>query len=111
MHATEEYIKSILDGTWTTVDYYGKVITQTVNGHEEQSIVSTGDMPKGRKNAHVSAYWSEHEDELLWSMKVQGRPTNEIAWVIGRTEGATKKRYAVLKVRKTTMMRQHSVGA
>jgi hypothetical protein len=93
MRVTEDYIKSVLDGTFTTVDYYGKVITTDTDDKNSTE--------RGGKYYKRQVYWTDAEDDLLWSMKCQGRPFNEIAWVLARTEEATKQRYKLIRINKS----------
>jgi hypothetical protein len=93
-HWTEEKIKDVLDGTFTRVTYEGKIVTETYEG--SGSPTSNGGRPKGTK---VSQWpWTTQEDELLCQMRLRNRPFSEIAWLVNRSEDATKKRYRALRV-------------
>jgi len=99
-HWTEEKIRAILDGTFTRVNSEGRVVTEVYEGQPTAS--GNGGRPKGTK---VSQWpWTVAEDELLCAMRLRNRPFNEIAWLVSRSEDATKKRYRALRVNGRVMM-------
>lgn len=95
---TEAAIKSYLDGTFTRVLYDGRVLTENVDPDFEPHG-GKGGRPKGYKPEKPQLHWTPAEDEIVWQMRLRNRQFSEIAWIVNRSVDATKKRYAVLKVK------------
>ena len=79
---TEEYIKSVLDGTYTRVGSDGRVVT-----------IEPGRVEEGSRQL----IWTPEEDEVVLQMRFRNRPWPEIAWVVSRSEDAVKKRHRLIK--------------
>lgn len=99
----EAAIKAVLDGTFTRVNYEGRVITEAVEPDFLPSCAG-GDQKHRGKNVKPQAYWSQADDDTLLTMRFKNRPFAEIAWILDRTEEATKKRYRVLRVKGRVMV-------
>ena len=98
-HWSEAAIKQILDGTFTRVNYEGKIVTDIVS---DDFIPGPRSMRGGRpvgSGGTTQAAWTKTEDELLWTMRLRNKPFSEIAWLIDRSEDSAKKRYKTLRVR------------
>lgn len=83
---TEEYIKSILDGTFTRITGDGKVVTSEFGSESDSGIT------RFRKLT-----WAPEEDEVIVQMRFRNRPWSEIAWVTSRSEDAVKKRHRLIR--------------
>ena len=100
---TENAIKECLDGTWTRVTYEGKVVTENVEPDFEP-YANRGGRPKGYKAPKPQCLWTPEEDDLVCQMRLRNRPFAEIAWMVSRSEEATKKRYKLLRVKGAVMV-------
>lgn len=103
-HWTEKRIRERLDGTFTRVGHDGKIEVQSVPHDYKPGISTNGGRPVGYKGAHPQNLWTPAEDELLLQMKLRNRPFDEIAWLISRSEEATRRRYQVLRVKGAVMV-------
>lgn len=102
-HWTEAAIKDVLDGTFTRVTYENKVVTENVEPDFEP-YANRGGRPKGYKAAKPQCLWTPAEDEIVCQMRLRNRPFAEIAWMVSRSEEATKKRYKLLRVKGAVMV-------
>lgn len=95
---TEDYIRSVLDGTFTKVDYEGRISTINVDADFAPADMKKGGRPLGAKIVK-QAYWTPAEEELLIRQRMLNRTFPEIAWLLDRSVDATKKHYHLLRVK------------
>ena len=96
-HWTESMIREDLDGTFTRLLQDGRVEVVEVDSDYHPSHGNNG-RPVGATSKPQVA-WTDAEDEILCQMRRMGRPFNEICWMLSRSEGSTKKRFRVLRVK------------
>lgn len=94
-------IRERLDGTFTRLLPSGQIEVVEVDHDYIPGHGSIG-RPLGVANTKPQVSWTEEEEELLCQMRRLGRPFNEIAWLLNRSEDSAKKRHRLLRVKGTT---------
>jgi hypothetical protein len=92
-HWTENMIRERLDGTYTRLLHNGQIEVVEVG------VGYLPGQPLGTPKAKPQAAWSPEEDDTLCRLRRLGRPFNEIAWLLSRSEDSAKKRLRALRVK------------
>ena len=96
---TEDAIKDVLDGTFTRVNYEGKItIFEVDDDHTPKGPTSCGGRPAGL-TGHKQVFWVPEEEEILITQRKLDRSFAEIAWLLSRSIEATKKHHKILRAR------------
>jgi hypothetical protein len=91
MTAAEDRIKLHLDGTFTRLQYDGRIVTEFV---ELDFIPTHRPKPVGRESGKTGKYraWVPDDDTWLNELRNKGIPRHQIAEIMGRSEESVRRR-------------------
>lgn len=91
MNPAEARIKLHLDGTFTRLQYDGRIVTEFV---ELDFIPTHRPKPVGRESGKKETYraWMPSDDAFLNELRNKGIPRHQIADIMGRSEESVRRR-------------------